>query len=65
VAIGSGAPVRMARRDSKEEGEGTRERRVGWEEAGEELKAESSVRRRFVGVREEEEDVEEVDVRLS
>ncbi len=38
--------------------------RVGCEEAGEELKAESSVSRRFVGVREEEEDVDEVDERL-
>lgn len=64
MVIGKGAPVRMARRESMEEGEGTRERSVGWEEAEEELKAESSVRRRFVGVREDEEEVGEVDERL-
>jgi hypothetical protein len=56
----------MARRESREEGEGTRERRVGCEEGGEALKVESSVSRRLVGVREEEEeeDVDEVGERL-
>jgi hypothetical protein len=54
----------MARRESREEGEGTRDTSVGCEEAGEELKAESSVRSRLVGVREEEEEVEEVEERL-
>jgi hypothetical protein len=54
----------MARRESREEGEGTSERRVGCEEGGEALKAESSVSRRLVGVREEEEDVDEVEERL-
>jgi hypothetical protein len=54
----------MARRESREEGDGTRAMSVGWEEAGEELKAESSVSRRLVGVREEEEDVDEVEERL-
>jgi hypothetical protein len=62
--MGSEAPVKMARRESREEGEGTREMSVGCKEAGEELKAESSVRRRLVGVREEEEDVDEVEERL-
>jgi hypothetical protein len=57
--MGRGAPERMARSESKEDGEGTRETRVGCEEGGEELKAESSVRRRFVGVRDEAENVEE------
>ena len=64
VDIGRGPPVMMARRESREEGEGTSERRVGCEEAGEELKAESSVSRRFVGVREEEEDGDDVEERL-
>jgi hypothetical protein len=63
VEMGRGAPERMARRLRREEGEGTREMSVGWEEGGEELKAESSVRRRFVGVRDEAEDVEDVDER--
>jgi hypothetical protein len=55
----------MARRESREEGEGARERRVGCEEGGEALKVESSVSRRLVGVREEEEeDVDEVGERL-
>jgi hypothetical protein len=55
----------MARRESRDEGEGTRERRVGCEEGGEALKVESSVSRRLVGVREEEEeDVDEVGERL-
>jgi len=64
VEMGRGAPERMARRLRRVEGEGTREMRVRCEEGGEELKAESSVRRRFVGVREEEEEVEVVDERL-
>jgi len=64
VDIGRGEPERIARRESRDEGDGTREMRVGCEEAGEELKAESSVSRRFVGVREEEEDDDEVDERL-
>jgi hypothetical protein len=55
----------MARRESREEGEGARERRGGCEEGGEALKVESSVSRRLVGVREEEEeDVDEVGERL-
>lgn len=41
-------------------GEGTREEMKGWEEEGEELKAESSVRSRLVGVREEEEEVVDI-----
>lgn len=40
--------------------EGTREEMKGWEEGGEELKAESSVRSRLVGVREEEEEVVDI-----
>lgn len=56
--------MRMARRERREEGEGTRERSVGCEEGGVEAKAESSVSRRLVGVREEEEDVEEGEERL-
>jgi len=55
----------MARRESRDEGEGTRDRRVGCEEGEEALKAESSVSRRLVGVREEEEeDGDEVEERL-
>ena len=54
----------IARRERREEGEGIRERRVGCEEGGEELKAESSVRRRFVGVREEEDEVDVGEERL-
>ena len=50
----------MARRERREEGEGERADLKGWEEGGEEAKAESSVRRRLVGVREEE----DVDVLL-
>lgn len=64
MEMGRGAPERMARRLRREDGDGTRETRVGCEEAGEELKAESSVRRRFVGVREDVDDVEEVGERL-
>ena len=62
--IGRGEPVRIARRESRDEGEGTRERSVGCEEGGEALNAESSVSRRLVGVREEEEDVDEGEERL-
>lgn len=54
----------IARRERREEGDGIRERRVGCEEGGEELKAESSVRRRLVGVREDEDEVEVGEERL-
>lgn len=54
----------IARRERREEGEGIRDRRVGCEEGGEELKADNSVRRRLVGVREEEDEVEVGEERL-
>lgn len=56
----------MARRLRSDEGEGEREAMKGWEEGGEDAKAESSVRSRLVGVRAEEVvDVVDIFCRLS